>query len=171
MSELVIVVLIWGIVSALRSAAKRRNTAAKPPDAPQDASESTRQSRHEPIRPADVDLPGQTTMPIHWEGTYAAERPYEGLSSYGVYSTPEDARAKESAPAAGADRERELIRLWENVDQLYAPERESPTPRSQRPDDPVPVTIPGLDLTFTGDSLVKGVIFSEILGRRPIRRS
>lgn len=30
--------------------------------------------------------------------------------------------------------------------------------------------IPGIELELTGDALVKGVIFSEILGRRPHRR-
>lgn len=37
--------------------------------------------------------------------------------------------------------------------------------------EPPPVAIPGLDLNFDSDSLVKGVVYAEILSRKNVRRN
>ncbi len=65
---------------------------------------------------------------------------------------------------------------WESV--MNAPPVDASRGQTRRrvsdyaPDEtPAPVTVPGLNLAFTADSMVSGVIFSEILTRRQNGRS
>ena len=146
MSELVLIVLVvWAFSALSRSAKKTQQAAKRRQDRPLQADDAP---PARPLRPRDVDLPGQqTTMPTRWESL-------------------EDAPLPE--PAA-----------YETYTPLFADVPERPHERATREEAkrketkdaaPKPVAIPGLDLKIDGDALVKGVIFSEILNRRPPSR-
>lgn len=149
--ELIIIVLIGWVLSNLSRATKKtRQQQAAGRDAPRTPEASRPAPEQRPMRPRDVDLPGQTTMPIHWEGT-AAETPR---------TIPEPDAA---------------LRMFYNESPLTDYDagagRSDNAPSKKQRDDSAPVTIPGLNLAIDGDALVKGVIFSEILNRRPVRRT
>ncbi len=59
---------------------------------------------------------------------------------------------------------------YETVVEGYGDHRERPSQRAVDAYDMQPVEIPGINLTFEKDSLIAGVVFSEILARRPARR-
>lgn len=152
MDALLFILVIGWAVSAIARSSKKRNrqaadqtteTAASP-----DGTQAGRPARrNRPMRPADVDLPGQTTMPIHWDGDGPTLEQYQEPTH---------------EPRPVSQEMRDLAEAWR------MPERK-PEPAPTQVEPAVP-TIPGLDLELTGDALVKGVIFSEILGRRPHRR-
>lgn len=152
MDALVILVIIGWAVSALSKAAKRQNAGRRPgqpgPEGPEHPSqEGAREESRRPIRPVEVDLPGQTTMPIHWEGTVDQAWPQTLAEGEGTLH-----------------RDPPLLKP-----RVVANAVENPA-KVERLSDARPATIPGLDLAFDGDSLVKGVIYAEILSRRPAGR-
>lgn len=153
MDALLFILVIGWVISGIARSSKKRNKQAAdqiPESAASSDSMQTAQRparRNRPMRPADVDLPGQATMPIHWDGE---GRPLE--------HDPEP----RYEPRAARDEMRDLVEAWQ------LPERKPE--QVPRPENPAVPTVPGLDLEWNGDALVKGVIFSEILARRPNRR-
>lgn len=149
----VIAFAVW-VVSAVNKEAKKvrqRQQSMQPPATPGEG-----QRERTEIRPADIDLSGQTSMPIHWDGTSS-----EGHSTEG----PRPTRRTEERPKEELD---EILRAWgiprEAADD---PSWETTQEKPQKG----PVTIPGLSLQLNQTTLVSGVILSEILTRRPpIRR-
>lgn len=146
MSELVLIALVvWAFSALSRSAKKTQQAAKRRQDRPLQADEAP---PARPLRPRDVDLPGQqTTMPTRWE-------------SLEDMPLPEPAEYETYAPLYAGPEERPHERAT----------REETKRREAKDATPKPVTIPGLDLRIDGDALVKGVIFSEILTRRPPSR-
>ena len=145
--ELVLIMLLVGLASAFSRAVKGKQAKRAADEVGYDGL-SDRPSQERPMRPADVDLPGQTTMPIHWEGLDETPR---------TIPSPEPSLAVYYGEGPGTLRPSEIARADEDA-------------RWRERSEAVSVTIPGLDLDLNGDSLVKGVIFSEILNRKPVRR-
>lgn len=101
-----------------------------------------------PIRPVEVDLPrAQSTLPSYSGGSLGGN--YDdmfGESASVMVSTLQPIAAHEYSPTISSTRD------------------------TARQDEENPVTVPGLNLAFDGDALVKGVIMSEILNRKHVRR-
>lgn len=146
-----IIIFIFLIVSVVSRTMKikgtdegRRNTKGHRPQPEGDPTPP-------PPRPAEVPLPPrQQTLPTRWESE-------EGTSDW--LSGPEMTAyiQAEEAMAQSMQRPERIIKDRDHV----------LDPRQQ---DAVPVIIPGLDLQFDADTLVKGVIYAEILTRKPQRR-
>lgn len=102
-----------------------------------------------PIRPVEVDLPkAQPTLPSYIGGSLGGnyDDPFGESASVMMVSTLQPIAAHEYSPTRSGARD------------------------TARQDEEKPVIVPGLDLAFDGDTLVKGVIMSEILNRKHVRR-
>lgn len=145
MDGIIVVALIFWVLSAVSKSAQKKKAAqsAQVPSAPRPKAKPP-QDVAQPLRPIQVDLPGQRTMPSHW-GTYSG--------------TPDSMMAQEEAFAR-------MLYMDEKVrpmDQATQREEREAADRKE-------AVIPGLGLAFNAESLVQGVIFSEILTRPMDRR-
>lgn len=151
MEFILLLVLFAGMVALSNGAKKSGMRTARQGHEAQTGADASGVPQHtpsRPMRPVDVDLPGQTTMPIHRHGSIEGEDSREGLSDYDM-----------SIPYY-YDEADGHIRQVERTD--------ASSPRQPQAQGAKPVEIPGLDLKFDGNTLVKGMIFSEILARRPL---
>lgn len=152
--ELIILIALigWGIASLSKNARKRQEAEQKGQLDPQmrGASVSRMHTEEErPMRPADVDLPGQSTAPIHWDG---------------IDQTSPQVHTSNWQPIPEGDPSL-LLRPSEQGTLAEKQRNEQKAAKANT------VTIPGLNLSIDGDTLVKGVIFSEILNRKqPVGR-
>lgn len=152
MWELVLLALVaWGIsvLSKAARATRQRADGWERADRMQGgAADAPRPSLPKPARPVDTDLPRQTAMPIH------RDEPAEGESGVEGWTDP-----RRTTTSLYYDRMENTIQPSERVRAEEAQHRKAEREAQA-------VNVPGLDLRMDADSLVKGVIFSEILGRR-----
>lgn len=145
-----IIILLFVAISVLTQAQKVKAKDAKRKSAKDRAPQPTVEPS--PSRPADAAFPPrEAAMPTRRESE-------EGVSDWlserelRTYMQAEETMAQALRPQA---------------DRIVQPRDYHP---EAAPQDAAPVVIPGLNLKIDADALVKGVIFSEILTRRPQRR-
>ncbi len=154
---IIVIILVWAL-SAFQKVSKKAK----------EMNESARRSAASPqtdpsrsIRPAEMDLPGApSSLPVN-QPLSEGESEYSEFPEVRGYTRPAPRISPTPVPTAEA--------AWEGVMNAQ-PVDARPTPPRGKANDPAPVTISGLGIAFTADSMVKGVIFSEILTRRGNRR-
>lgn len=142
---IIVMLAIWaavGLAGRASRKAKQQEAAQRIPTMEEDARGNT-------VRPSDIDVPGQRTVPIHWEGS----------------------TSQTSAPRASFAQDNAMTHYYDDIlrpsEQSDLEDRRKKEMREEKK----VASVPGLDLQFTGDTLVKGIIFSEILDRRGSRRT
>lgn len=151
--DLLFLILVAVGLSALSTIIKTAKKQGTPPagrgrQAPAPSREEAPKMPERPIRPVEVDLPrAQPTLPSYIGGSLGGnyDDPF-GESASVMVSTLQPIAAHEYSPTRSGARD------------------------TARQDEENPVIVPGLDLAFDGDTLVKGVIMSEILNRKHVRR-
>lgn len=172
MEEILIVGLIlWAILSAA-SKSKKKGGKKK------GAQKASGQAPARPVRPQATRPPSPAAPPAAEEGGIPMDDPFGQMMMEAIR---EARRQSEATPAEGA-------RAVGGEGSRSMGGEGSPAPRPPRPQEPPPrpsperpypesdssgaahTAVPGLCLTFDGDEVLKGVVYSEILRRRPLRR-
>ena len=119
-----------------------------------------------------------TAWPAAEEGGIPMDDPFGQMMMEAIREArrQSEATAAEGARAVGGEGSRSMGGEGSPAPRPPRPQEPPPRPSPERPypesdsSGAAHTAVPGLCLTFDGDEVLKGVVYSEILRRRPLRR-